>query len=99
MKKRKQHTPQFKAKVALEALKGIETTSTLAARFEVHPTQISHWKCQLLRGAAEAFSNGKHNGKAGKQQDPDRLLADLYEQIGRLKMENEFMKKKAALFG
>lgn len=93
MAKRKHHSPQFKAKVALEALKGIETTQTLAARFGIHPTQISHWKRQLLDGAADVFSNGKQ-----KTLDDDRE-AQLYEQIGRLKMENEYLKKKAERIG
>lgn len=92
MTKRKQHSPQFKARVALEALKGIETTSALAARFEVHPTQISHWKRQLLDGASDLFLT--KNGH--KKQQNDLHETDLYEQIGRLKMENEFLKKKAA---
>ena len=59
MAKRRQHSPQFKAKVALEALKGIETVQQLAARFEIHPTQISTWKRQLLDGASELFIRGQ----------------------------------------
>lgn len=90
MAKRKQHSPQFKAKVALEALKGMETTQTLAARYGIHPTQISTWKRQLLGGAAGVF-DGK--GRANNTTDGGREAA-LYEQIGRLKMENEWLKKK-----
>lgn len=93
MAKRTQHSPQFKAKVALEALKGIETTQQLAVRFGIHPTQISHWKRQLLDGAAGVFSNGK------QQTIDDGREAQLYEQIGRLKMENEYLKKKAERTG
>lgn len=93
MAKRKQHSAQFKAKVALEALKGIETTQALAARFGVHPTQVSHWKRQLLDGAADVFSSG-----APAQTDEARE-AELYEQIGRLRMENEWLKKKAERIG
>jgi len=93
MAKRKQHSPQFKAKVALEALKGIETTQQLAARFDIHPTQISHWKRQLLDGAAALFANGKQKGNAEDHE------AELFEQIGRLKMENEYLKKKAKRIG
>lgn len=92
MPKRKARSPQFKAKVALEALKGLETTATLAARFAVHPSQIGHWKRQLLDGAPELFAQGNHRPK------PDTHDAELYEQIGRLKMELEWLKKKAALF-
>ena len=93
MAKRKQHSPQFKAKVALEALKGIETTQQLAARFGIHPTQISHWKRQLLDGAAGVFANGKQKSTAEDHE------AELFEQIGRLKMENEWLKKKAEHLG
>ena len=93
MAKRKQHSPEFKAKVALEALKGLETAQQLAARFGIHPTQISHWKRQLLDGAAAVFANGK----ARRQDESDE--AELYEQIGRLKMENEWLKKKAGRIG
>ena len=95
MPKRKQHAPQFKAKVALEALKGLESASALAARFELHPSQISHWKRQLLDHAADLFTTTK-NHRGNQQRDAQE--AALYEQIGRLKMENEFLKKKAALF-
>jgi transposase-like protein len=92
MPQRKERSPQFKAKVALEALKGIETTATLAARFGVHPSQIGHWKRQLLDGAPELFNQANHRPK------PETHDAELYEQIGRLKMELEWLKKKAALF-
>ena len=89
MAKRKQHSPQFKAKVALEALKGVETTQVLAARYGIHPTQISTWKRQLLDGAAGAFT-----GKNGQARSADEgREAELYEQIGRLRMENEWLKK------
>lgn len=93
MAKRRQHSPQFKAKVALEALKGIETAQQLAARFEIHPSQISTWKRQLLEGASDLFVRG--------QRSPDNAAreAELYEQIGRLKMENEWLKKKAERIG
>lgn len=93
MAKRKQHSPQFKARVALEALKGIETAQQLAARFGIHPTQISHWKRRLLAGAADVFASGK-----GQRRDGDGE-AELYEQIGRLKVENEYLKKKAERIG
>lgn len=92
MPQRKKRSPQFKAKVALEALKGLETTATLAARFSVHPSQITHWKRQLLDGAPELFAQGRPR----PQQDTHE--AELYEHIGRLKMELEWLKKKAALF-
>lgn len=94
MSTRKQHSAQFKAKVALEALKGLETTGQLAGKYGVHPTQISHWKRQLLAGAETLFAGSRH--QTDKQGEV--LQAQLYEQIGRLKIENDFLKKKAALF-
>ena len=79
MAKRKQHSAQFKTKVALEALKGIEPASVLAARSGVHPTMISRWKNQLLDHAQQAFST-KHDRS---QHETEALQAELYEQIGR----------------
>lgn len=94
MPKRKQHSPQFKAKLALEALKGLDTTQALAARYGVHPTQISTWKRHLLDGAAEVFA-----GKRKTRSDDEAHRAELYEQIGRLKMEVEWLKKKTDRLG
>lgn len=90
MPKRKQHSPKFKAKVALEAIKGIEPVSVLATRFSIHPSMISRWKNQLLEQAQETFS-----GKADRSaEQAEAREAELYEQIGRLKMELEWLKKK-----
>jgi transposase-like protein len=87
---RKNHSKEFKAKVALEAVKGIHSLSELAARYKVHPTQIAQWKKQLVRNAPQAFERG--NGAAGA--DPETLTAPLYQEIGRLKMELDFLRKK-----
>lgn len=92
--KRKQYSGQFKFKVALEAAKGTKTMSQLASETGVHPTQIGQWKRQLLEEGVEFFS---HNGN-GKEQREEKVEAELYEQIGRLKMELEWVKKKAAQF-
>jgi transposase-like protein len=92
--KRKQYSGQFKFKVALEAAKGTKTMSQLASETGVHPTQIGQWKRQLLEEGVEFFS---HNGN-GKEQRDEKVEAELYEQIGRLKMELEWVKKKAAQF-
>jgi transposase len=88
-KKRKQHSAQFKAKVALGALQNEETTAQLATRFGVHPTMISAWKRQLLDSAAELFDK---NQKSAKQLESQ--LDELYRQIGRLKVENDFLARK-----
>ncbi len=88
--KRKQHSAALKAQVALAALKGDQTVNELASRFGVHPTLIHSWKKQLLAGAEEVFGNG---GKA-HAGDTEAQKAELFEQIGRLKMELEWLKKK-----
>ena len=87
--KRKQHSSQFKAKVALAALQNQETTAQLSSRFGVHPTMISAWKRQLLDGAAELFDK---NNKSRKQIEGQ--LDELYRQIGQLKVENDFLARK-----
>jgi len=82
---RRQHSAQFKAKVALAALQNEETIAQLAGRFGVHPTMITAWKRQLLDSAAELFDK---NHTSRKQMEGQ--VDDLYRQIGRLKVENEF---------
>jgi transposase len=88
--KRKQHTAAFKAQVALATLKGDKTVNELASQYGVHPTLIHAWKKQLLAGADQVFSNGSKVATA----DAETEKAELFEQIGRLKMELEWLKKK-----
>ena len=81
----------FKAKVALAACRGDKTTAQLASEYEVHAGQVTAWKKQLLSGAPELFED-----RRGKRPDDAAGEEELYEQIGRLKMEVEWLKKKAA---
>ncbi len=90
--KRRRHSPEFKFKVALEAAKEQQTISQLSSELSLHPTQISDWKKQLLENGKTVFQpNGKHKLQVIQE-------AELYEQIGRLKMELEWIKKKSASF-
>ena len=91
-RRRKNRDAAFKARVALEAVKERETVSELAKRFQVHPTQIHEWKRRLIDQAAAAFE--KESAQPAEGVNP----AELYEQIGRLKVDLEFLKKKAAQF-
>ena len=92
--KRKQYTMQFKFKVALEAAKEVKTVNQLASDYDLHPNQVSIWKKQLLEEGPSLFSR-----RVDRQQEQQAAQeAELYEQIGRLRMELEWLKKKAALF-
>jgi transposase len=91
-KNRRKHSAEFKAKVALAALKNEKTLSELAARFEVHPTMINKWKQAILEGAAEIFDGGQKSSKQNEAQ-----IDDLYRQIGKLQVERDFLLKKLSL--
>jgi transposase len=91
-KKRQQHPPAFKAKVALAALKNEETISALATRFGVHPTLINKWKQALVEGATELFDKGQKS-----HQDHEAQVDELYRQIGKLQVERDFLAKKLSL--
>ena len=93
--KRKRHSAAFKAKVALEAVKQTRTVAELAKVFQVHPVQISQWKKQLLDGAESLFRDGRRR----EHEEGQALQAELYERIGRLNMEVEWLKKSVARCG
>jgi putative transposase len=92
---RKQYSTEFKTKAAIEALKGLKTVNELASDLGVHPSQIALWKRQALDVLPEAFST--HRGQTPKNQED--LTAPLYQQIGQLKVELDWVKKKAGLAG
>ena len=83
----RKHSSSFRARVALEALKGEETIAELTNRFEVHPSQIRKWKNSLTEGAAGIFGDDQ----AHKKKDDASLVAQLYQQIGQLKVERDFL--------
>lgn len=88
-KKRKQYPPEFKAKVALAAIKNEETISELAQRYGIHPNMITTWKRALLDGASDVF------GKSRKaRQNSEAQVDELHRQIGKLKVENDFLSRK-----
>ena len=90
---RKHYSAEFKARVALEALKGLQTVNELASTYGVHPTQIAHWKHRLQKEMPEIFSVRR----AKRAHDQEAFQAQLYQQIGQLKVELDWVKKKAGL--
>ena len=84
---RRKHSPAFKAKVTLKAVKGQETVAQLAAKYEIHPGQIQTWKKALTEGAAGVFVHGKEQ----KARNDAALIARLYQEIGQLKVERDFL--------
>ncbi|XAY77267.1 IS3 family transposase [Sagittula stellata E-37] len=95
MSKRKQHAPEFKAKVALEALKGEETAAELASRFGVHPTMIHQWKRALLEGASGVFERGSRK----KAEIDEEQVKELHAKIGELAVANSFLERKLKALG
>ena len=91
MSKRRNHDAAFKARVALEALKGERTVSELAQAYEVHPTMIHQWKKALLEGAAGIFERG---GKTATTEIDEDTVRDLHAKIGELAVANDFLSRK-----
>lgn len=88
-RQKRKFSSNFKAKVAIEALKERETIQQLAARYELHPNQISQWKKQFIEGASDAFSSGTSNESKQLKEERDRL----FKKVGQLQVENDFLKK------
>ncbi len=91
---RKSFSPEIMAKVALAAIKEEKTMAELSSKYELHRTQITNWRKRAMEGLVDTFK-----GKRDKSlKDRDKLIDELYRQIGQLKVENEWLKKKSAQF-
>jgi putative transposase len=93
MKQRRRHSAEFKAKVALEAIRGERTGNEIASAYGVHPVQLAQWKKQALEGLPDVFADRRTKAVA----DEEALRDQLYQQIGQLKVELDWLKKKAGL--
>ena len=93
MGERRRYDSRFKAQVALEAIRNQQTISQIASQYGVHPNQVSKWKKRALEGLVELFSDGKER----REKDQQQLIDELYRQIGKLKVELDWMKKKSGL--
>ncbi len=91
--KRKKHNPSFKSKVALEAIQGRKTSQEIARAYEIHPTQVAQWKRELLERAGEIFDTA---GQQNALKEREAELSRAYEQIGRLNLELDWLKKKTS---
>lgn len=90
--KRKQHSAEFKAQVAMAALSGDKTLAELASEFGVHPTMISAWKQELVKNAKELFERGNK-----KTEDPQKIIDHLHRKIGQLQVERDFLAGQPAI--
>jgi transposase len=93
VKKRKVHGPEYKAKVGLEAVRGMKTINEIAQEFDVHPVQVGLWKKEILEQACTLFAGKRGPKPVSEHSEPERL----YSEIGKLKMELDWIKKKAGL--
>lgn len=94
-RQRKTYTTAFKVKIALEAIKGQRTVNEIAAHYGVHPNQVSQWKRQAIESLPGVFSTQRQRDA----EQEEALRAELYQQIGQLKVELDWLKKKAGLLG
>lgn len=99
-KQRRSFTPEFRAKVALAALRGEKTINQIASEFELHPVQVTQWKKQALEGLPASLEDRRGKGaRPGQAQDQSALIDELYRQIGQLKVELDWLKKKSGELG
>jgi transposase len=92
-RQRKQYSADLKAKIAVEAVKGQRTIQEIASHYGIHPNQVTQWKRQLVDSASEVFSRGReHGGEADEQ-----MKAELYQQVGKLQVELDWLKKKSGM--
>ncbi len=94
--KRRRHDPEFKARVALEAIKGIKTIQEIAKEYEIHPVQVSEWKKKMLEGASGVFGPGQ--AKTNEEQF-EKEREQLHSKIGQLSVEVDFLRKKSKQLG
>jgi transposase-like protein len=94
---RRNHSPEFKARIALEAIKGVKTVQQIAAENDLHPVQVTQWKTQMVGSAAEVFERGGE-GKA-KEEDAEKARARLERKVGQLVVEVDWLKKKCEELG
>jgi transposase-like protein len=94
--KRRRHDPEFKARVALEAIKGLKTIQQIASEYEIHPVQVSDWKKKMAEGAAGVFESGRG---AGRTEDFEREREKLHAKIGELSVQVDFLRKKSRQLG
>lgn len=92
---RRRHSPDLKAKVAVEALRERKSVNELASQYEVHPVQVGEWKRKLLKASPEVFANGGRR----REQEEEALKASLYQEIGRLRMELSWLGEKSGRLG
>ena len=94
-KQRRKHTAEFKARVAIEAIRGVRTISEIAAEFEIHPVMVGNWKKDMLERLPELFENKNAN----KEKDTEKETEKLHRKVGQLTMEVEFLEKKCKQLG
>ena len=94
--KRRRHEPEFKARVAIEALKGVRTIQEIAKEYEIHPVQVSDWKKQMLEGATDLFGAGK---KKSREEDLEAQKDKLHAKIRQQAIEIDFLRKKSKQLG